>query len=148
MKKVEKIKKEKGLQTADLPVAIQQDIVGLQNLIVKYNEACDTYEKLDEINQTTEAQLDALEDEIAEVEDSIVEKIKGIEIETKKEIEGNLPKTKVETKTEVETKNEVESKTEEPKGKKSEKDNSAAWLIFGGIALIATLGAVNVFKNK
>lgn len=139
MKKVEKIKKEKGLQTADLPIAIQQDIVGLQNLIVKYNEACDTYEKLDEINQTTEAQLDALEDEIAEVEDSIVEKIKGIE--TKKEIEGNLPETKVETKADVETKVET-------KEKKSEKDNSVGWLIFGGLALVATLGAVNVFKNK
>lgn len=144
MKKVEKIKKEKGLQTADLPVAIQQDIVGLQNLIVKYNEACDTYEKLDEINQTTEAQLDALEDEIAEVEDSIVEKVKAIQ--TKKEIEGNLPETKVETKA-VETKAEVETKLE-TKEKKSEKDNSVGWLIFGGIALIATLGAVNVFKNK
>jgi len=139
MKKVEKIKKEKGLQTADLPVAIQQDIVGLQNLIVKYNEACDTYEKLDEINQTTEAQLDALEDEIAEVEDSIVEKINGIE--TKKEIEGNLPETKLETKADVETKVET-------KEKKSEKDNSVGWLIFGGLALVATLGAVNVFKNK
>jgi hypothetical protein len=117
MKKVEKIKKEKELQTTDLPVAIQQDIVGLQNLIVKYNEACDTYEKLDEINQTTEAQLDALEDEIAEVEDSIVEKIKAIE--TKKEIEGNLAENKVETKTEVETKNEPKEKKSEKKGKKS-----------------------------
>jgi hypothetical protein len=124
MKKVEKIKKEKGLQTANLPVAIQQDIVGLQNLIVKYNEACDTYEKLDEINETTEAQLDALEDEIAEVEDSIVEKIKAIE-SPKVQIEGNAPK---------------ENKTQ--------KDNSIGWLIFGGIALVATLGAVNVFKNK
>jgi len=36
----------------------------------------------------------------------------------------------------------------ETKEKKSEKDNSVGWLIFGGIALIATLGAVNVFKNK
>ena len=133
MKKVEKIKKEKGLQTADLPVALQQDIVGLQNLIVKYTEACDTYEKLDEINETTEAQLDALEDEIAEVEDSIVEKMKAIE--TKKEIEGNIPS---ETKAEI--------KKELPK--KSQKDNSVGWLIFGGLALVATLGAVNVFKNK
>jgi hypothetical protein len=133
MKKLEKIKKEKGLQTTDLPVAIQQDIVGLQKLIVKYNEACDTYEKLDEIEEKTEAQLDALEEEISEVEDSIVEKIK--------EIEKNEPKES--PKVEIEGNEPIE-----PKENKTQKDNSVGWLIFGGIALIATLGAVNVFKNK
>lgn len=28
------------------------------------------------------------------------------------------------------------------------KDSSIGWLIFGGLALVATLGAVNLFKNK
>ena len=28
------------------------------------------------------------------------------------------------------------------------KDKSVGWLIFGGIALVATLGAVNLLKNK
>jgi hypothetical protein len=135
MKKVEKVKKEKGLQTADLPTAIQQDISGLQKLIVKYNEACDTYEKLDEINDKTEAQLDALEDEISEVEDSVVEKINAIE----------TPKVGTDTK---ETKETNETKENKVSDKKSEKDNSVGWLVFGGIALIVTLGAVNVFKNK
>lgn len=125
MKKIEKIKKEKGLQTSDLPKDIQQEIVGLQNLINKYNEACDTYEKLDEINEKTEAQLDDLEDEIAEVEDSIVEKINV-----------SFPKVETEAKVQVEGKKE-----------KSE-SSSIGWLVFGGAALVLTLGAVNVFKNK
>jgi hypothetical protein len=125
MKKIEKIKKEKGLQTSDLPKDIQQEIVGLQNLINKYNEACDTYEKLDEINEKTEAQLDDLEDEIAEVEDSIVEKINV-----------SFPKVETEAKVQVEEKKE-----------KSE-SSSIGWLVFGGAALVLTLGAVNVFKNK
>ena len=132
MKKINDIKQEKNLQTDELPVELQEEIKGLQKMIVKYNDACDTYETADVEDEKTEKELDKLEDEIAEIEISIVEKIKTI---PSKEVPAVDP-----------IPDPAPAPTPAPEPKKE--DNSVGWLIFGGVALVATLGLVNVFKKK
>jgi len=132
MKKINDIKQEKNLQTDELPVELKEEIKGLQKMIVKYNDACDTYEAADVEDEKTEKELDKLEDEIAEIEISIVEKIKAI---PNKEIPAVDP---------IPDPAPAPAPAPEPK----KEDNSVGWLIFGGVALVATLGLVNVFKKK
>jgi hypothetical protein len=133
MKKINDIKQEKNLQTDELPVELQDEIKGLQKMIVKYNDACDTYEAADVEDEKTEKELDKLEDEIAEIEISIVEKIKAI---PSKEVPPVDP-----------IPDPAPAPAPAPAPEKKE-DNSVGWLIFGGVALVATLGLVNVFKKK
>jgi hypothetical protein len=132
MKKINDIKQEKNLQTDELPVELQDEIKGLQKMIVKYNDACDTYEAADVEDEKTEKELDKLEDEIAEIEISIVEKIKTI------------PSKEVPAADPIPDPTPAPAPAPEPK----KEDNSVGWLIFGGVALVATLGLVNVFKKK
>jgi hypothetical protein len=132
MKKINDIKQEKNLQTDELPVELQDEIKGLQKMIVKYNDACDTYEAADVEDEKTEKELDKLEDEIAEIEISIVEKIKTI------------PSKEVPAADPILDPAPAPAPAPEPK----KEDNSVGWLIFGGVALVATLGLVNVFKKK
>jgi hypothetical protein len=132
MKKINDIKQEKNLQTDELPVELQEEIKGLQKMIVKYNDACDTYEASDVEDEKTEKELDKLEDEIAEIEISIVEKIKTI------------PSKEVPAADPIPDPAPAPAPAPEPK----KEDNSVGWLIFGGVALVATLGLVNVFKKK
>ena len=132
MKKINDIKQEKNLQTDELPVELQEEIKGLQKMIVKYNDACDTYEAADVEDEKTEKELDKLEDEIAEFEISIVEKIKTI------------PSKEVPAADPIPDPAPAPAPAPEPK----KEDNSVGWLIFGGVALVATLGLVNVFKKK
>lgn len=133
MKKINDIKQEKNLQTDELPVALQEEIKGLQKMIIKYNDACETYEEADVADEKTEKELDKLEDEIAEIEISIVEKIKAI---PGKEVPPVDP-----------VPDPAPAPAPAPAEPKKE-DNSVGWLIFGGVALVATLGLVNVFKKK
>lgn len=132
MKKINDIKQEKNLQTDELPVELQDEIKALQKMIVKYNDACDTYEAADVEDEKTEKELDKLEDEIAEIEISIVEKIKTI------------PSKEVPPVDPISAAAPAPAPAPEPK----KEDNSVGWLIFGGVALVATLGLVNVFKKK
>ena len=132
MKKINDIKQEKNLQTDELPVELQDEIKALQKMIVKYNDACDTYEAADVEDEKTEKELDKLEDEIAEIEISIVEKIKTI------------PSKEVPSVDPIPAAAPAPAPAPEPK----KEDNSVGWLIFGGVALVATLGLVNVFKKK
>ena len=132
MKKINDIKQEKNLQTDELPVELQDEIKALQKMIVKYNDACDTYEAADVEDEKTEKELDKLEDEIAEIEISIVEKIKTI------------PSKEVPPVDPIPAAAPAPAPALEPK----KEDNSVGWLIFGGVALVATLGLVNVFKKK
>ena len=94
---------------------------------IKYNEACDEYETLEEKDRDddTEKDLDSMEDSITEVELEIVEKIKALQPEQQQQ-QGQ--------------------QTQQKPAEKS--DSSIGWLLFGGVALVVTLGVVNVFKKK
>lgn len=128
MKLISEALKEKELKQNELPESIKKDIDELRAMIVKYNEACDMYDDEEEKDEETEKRLDAMEDAIAEYDKSIAEEIRN----GKKEEEQQSFQVAANG-----------AQTEEKK-----KDSSLGWLLFGGVALALTLGAVNVFKKK
>lgn len=124
MKLVQLALKEKGLQESQLSEELQNRIINLKELQVKYNEACDLYDEEPDKNENTEAELDKMEDYIASLDEDIADEIKNYEL------------APVETETPV--------AAPEPK----KEGSGLGWLIFGGLALVATLGAVNVLKKR
>ena len=88
----------------------------------------------------TEKRLDAMEDAIAQFEIGIVQDIKDLNQE-QEEVQEQRQQQRQEQVSADGTKTE-----EQPEEKK--KDSSLGWLLFGGVALALTLGAVNVFKKK
>jgi hypothetical protein len=123
MKLISEALQEKGLKQNELPEQITKEIDELRAMIVKYNEACDEYDEEEDNDEETEERLDAMEDAIAEFEKSIAEEIRGLgEQKPKVAADG--------------------TQTEE------KKSSSLGWLLFGGVALALTIGAVNVFKKK
>lgn len=122
MKLISKALAQKGVSLKDLPQSIQSEVEQLQQLIVKYNEACDEYDEDEDKEDGTEQQLDEMEDYIAATEKALADKI----------IAPSATAT-------------VKAATG---GEVKKSGTSAGWLIFGGVVLIATVGMVNVFKNK
>ena len=118
MKLISQALKEKGLTIKELPSDVQQSIESFRSMVLKYNEACDEYEKEPEKDAETEKKLDDMEDYIARTETELASRISG--------------------------KTVAADGTAVPK----KEDNSVGWLIFGGIALVATFGLVNVFKKR
>jgi len=134
MKLISKALAQKGVSLKDLPQSIQSEVEQLQQLIVKYNEACDEYDEDEDKEDGTEQQLDEMEDYIADTENSIANRIRNISTKSVQ------PQSQLQLKPEVKAANGGEVK------KKS--GTSTGWLIFGGVVLVATVGMVNVFKNK
>jgi hypothetical protein len=126
MKLISEVLQEKGLKQNELPEQIKNEIDELRVMIVKYNEACDEYDEENEKDHETEQELDAMEDSIAEFEQGIASDIRGLQ---------NIQPA-------AQQKSADGTKPEEKKG------SSLGWLLFGGVALALTLGAVNVFKKK
>jgi chromosome segregation ATPase len=131
MKLISETLSAKGLNVNDLPSSITSEIDELREMIVKYNEACDEYDLEEDKDPQTEKRLDAMEDAIAEFETGIAKDIKDLDAQQQQQEQVSADGTKTE---------------EQPEEKK--KDSSLSWLLFGGVALALTLGAVNVFKKK
>ena len=122
---------DKQLKSSDLSDDIKQDINELKELVLKFNEAVKEYNASPKKDKATEAQLDDMEDQMTDLEKDIVGKINAYE----------KPAPKEEAKAAAEG-----TTTPAPAPKKE--DSSLGWLIFGGVALVVTLGAVNLFKKK
>jgi hypothetical protein len=122
MKLINQALKEKNLTIRQLPSNIQQEIESFRGMILKYNEACDEYDKEPEQDDETLRKLDEMENYIAHTETELADKISGKQVTVA--ADGGATTT--------------------PK----KEDNSVGWLIFGGIALVATFGLVNVFKKR
>ena len=131
MKLVNSALAEKQVRLEDLPASLTDRIANLRDLILKYNEACDEYDEEADKDAETEAKLDAMEDVIATTEQELAEEIKNYN-------------------TEAPEKQEQQQHQQQSGGVKKEekKESSVGWLIFGGIALVATFGAVNLLKKK
>jgi hypothetical protein len=130
MKLISEALSAKGLKVNDLPASITTEIDELREMIVKYNEACDEYDLEEDKDPQTEKRLDAMEDAIAEFETGIAKDIKDLDAQQQQQVSADG------------------TKTEEQKPEEKKKDSSLGWLLFGGVALALTLGAVNVFKKK
>jgi hypothetical protein len=140
MKLISEALSAKGLKTSDLPESISSEIDELRQMIVKYNEACDEYDEDPDKDPQTEKRLDAMEDAIAQFEIGIVQDIKDLNQE--KEVQ-QQEQQQIQQQVSADG-----TKTEEQQPEVKKKDSSLGWLLFGGVALALTLGAVNVFKKK
>lgn len=122
MKLVSQALSEKKLSVEQLPSNLQSEIEDLRNMILKYNEACDEYDALEESERDleTEKNLDSMEDSIAEVEKELADEIKSL--------------------------NAQPSGEQKPTEEKKEK-SSLGWLLLAGVVGVITLGVVSL-KNK
>jgi hypothetical protein len=120
MELINKKLQDNNLTLDQLSSELQGDIKELQTMVDKFNEAIDEYESGGEKDGATEDKLNDYEDHILATEKAIAAKIGK---EETKSAEGGEVKTE-------------------------EKGNSLAWVIFGGLALVATFGVVNVLKKR
>lgn len=122
MKLVSQALSEKKLSVEQLPSNLQSEIEDLRNMILKYNEACDEYDALeeDERDLETEKNLDSMEDSIAEVEKELADEIRSLNTQTSGE--------------------------QKPTEQKKEK-SSLGWLLLAGVVGVVTLGVVSL-RNK
>lgn len=129
MKVVTLALKEKGLKINDLPEELQDRIVNLKELVDKYNQTLEEYDKIEEEDKETEKKLDDMEDFIAENDKDIAAEIKNYN-----PAPDPAPAPDPEP-------------TPAPAPEKK-KDGGLGWLVFGGLVLVATVGAVNLLKKK
>jgi peptidoglycan hydrolase CwlO-like protein len=120
MELINKKLQDNNLTLDQLSSELQDDIKELQTMVDKFNEAVDEYESGEEKDEATEKKLDDYEDHILATEKAIAEKIGAADV---KSADGGEVKTE-------------------------DKGNSLAWVIFGGLALVATFGVVNVLKKR
>lgn len=150
MKIINEALKAKDIKFDALPEELKADINNLKEMIVKYNMACDSYEATEKEDKPTEAKLDETADLISESEKGLAERINAIQspaeaAAAQKADEEAAAKKKADDET-------AAARAEEEKRKVAavpkKEDTSVGWLIFGAIALVATLGAVNLLKKR
>lgn len=132
MKLINEALKRKGITLKKLPEEIKDQISSLKQSIEDYNKEAQAYEDQEDEDTAMEEKLDQWEDEIAAKDHEIASQIK------------NYQEPKPEPKPEPEP---APAPAPEPVPAKKE-DNSVGWLIFGGVVLALTLGAVNLMKKK
>jgi septal ring factor EnvC (AmiA/AmiB activator) len=133
MKKITEALRSRELATKDLPQEVQDQIKELSETIKSYNAALEAYEENQkaedaEPDEETEKKLDDLEDSISEKEIELATFIKAYE----------------KPATEPSPAAPAPAAQAQPK----KEDNSVGWLVFGGVVLALTLGAVNLMKKK
>ena len=151
--------KELGLDNEKLPRILQQRVNTAQSLIEKVelakaeHEKEPTEESEKSLNQVTEYSKEYFEDAIELLKshkqkvNAKLEKAKAKE-EAEKISEAKAEEKLDEVKKEAKTEDQPNVKKEEVAPK--EESSSGGWgaLLIGGVVLVATLGAVNILKNK
>lgn len=129
MKKITEALRKKQITSKALPQDLQDEITKLRDEILAYNTAVEEYEKeKGEDNEDADEEADKKFEDLA---DSIAER----EVEIATAIENfQAPKN-----------DEPAPATSAPAKKE---DSSVGWLVFGGVVLALTLGAVNLMKKK
>lgn len=131
MKKISEALRKKQITSKALPQDLQDEIAKLREEILAYNATVEEYEKeKGEDNEDADEEADKKFEDLA---DSIAEK-------------------EVEIATAIENFQEA-AKSDEPApapaaAAPKKEDNSVGWLVFGGVVLALTLGAVNLMKKK
>jgi len=134
MKLINEAIKQKGLSLKKLPQEIQDSVADLRKMILKFNDEVKEYEKEEEEDEEKEKHFDKLEDQIAKKDQKIADQIKAYEEPAPEPAPAPDP---------------VPAPAPDPAPAPEEKkDSSVGWLIFGGVVLALTLGAVNMMKKK
>ena len=130
MKKISEALRKKGVSSKSLPQELQDEIAKLREDIIEYNNTCEQYEKEkdeEEPDEEAEKKLDDLADSLAEREIEISEKVLQFEPQPEPAAAPAAPA---------------------PAAPAKKEDSSVGWLIFGGVVLALTLGAVNLMKKR
>jgi len=148
--------KDLGLQNETFPRILQQRVNTAQSLVDKVEIAKKEHEESP--TDESEKNLKDVENYSKEYFDDAVEQLKiyknKLEQKAKAdaEAEAKANQVKEEAKVKEETKVKAEPvKAEEKKEEPSEeKSSGGGWgaLLLGGVVLVATLGAVNILKNR
>ena len=131
MKKISEALRKKGVSSKSLPEELQDEIAKLREDIIEYNNTCEQYEKEkdeEEPDEEAEKKLDDLADSLAEREIEISEKV--LQFEPQPEPAA------------------APAAAPAPAAPAKKEDSSVGWLIFGGVVLALTLGAVNLMKKR
>ena len=132
MKKISEALRKKQITSKALPQDLQDEIAKLREEILAYNAAVEEYEKeKGEDNEDADEEADKKFEDLA---DSIAEK----EVEIATAIE-NFQEA---------AKSDEPAPAPAPAAAPKKEDNSVGWLVFGGVVLALTLGAVNLMKKK
>ena len=126
----------KNLKVRDLPQPLQVEINNLHELIQKFNDTADEYEKETKEDPEIKAYLDDTDELIFETDTAIAAKIKAFV-----PAPPPAPAPPVEPEPVVEPPVEVTPPPEK-------KDSSLGWLIFAGVVLVITVGAVDLLKKR
>jgi hypothetical protein len=131
MKLINETLHDKQLKLADLSDSIREDIYDYKDLLEQYNEAVKAYNDEPKANKATEAKLDAMENDLAELESGIIKEIKAFEKPAPAPAPAPTPAPA----------------PANADGEKKEGGSGIGWLLFAGAVLVVTLGAVKL-KNK
>lgn len=124
------------------PIAKRLD--GYQNLLQRVQVAKKDLEASPEDEELKEA-FEEITDYISDYREDLIEDLEGL-VEAKEKQKQVESKPKVEQKPKVdEPKIEEKPKADEPK---EEKSTNVAGFIIGGVLLVASLGAINYFRNN
>jgi hypothetical protein len=137
MKIVNEVLKANKTGVKNLPEELQDEVNTLKETIMKYNMAL---EEVDEDDEEENANLDAMENEIAETDEAIASKIKSYLTQPQPQ-----PQTQPQPQQPQPQTQSLEGGGE---AKDKKKDNSVGWLVFAGVVFAATLGVVNIMKKR
>lgn len=130
MKLINETLHDKQLKIADLSDAIREDIYDYKNLLEKYNAAVKEYNDEPKANKATEAKLDAMEDDMAELESGIIKEIQAYEKPAPAPAPAPTP-------------------APAPANADGKKESSGTgWLLFAVFVGVVTLGAVKLKNSK
>jgi len=152
MEKVIATLKKNGIKETDLPVNIQEKIDYLEGLIEQHNAFVDELESAEDVSDEQEQQVATQSDNIDSLDEKISNDIQSYvdEAKAKKDAQAeNEAKAKkdAQAKKDAEEKAKKDAETPNTPPAPTEKKSSKGWLIFGALALVVTLGAVNVMNK-
>lgn len=111
------------------------------------NETLENPEEDDDVEEVQET-LDAFENDLEKLDKAICKEIKALQKEKSAAPASASAPASAPASATASAPASSQIQNANTKNADGKKDNSIGWLIFGGLALVATLGAVNLFKNK
>jgi hypothetical protein len=143
MNKIIQTLKQFKLSEEELPENIQDRIEHIEQLVVAHNLFVDKLEEQDEVSEEEEKAVEAQSEKIDLLDTKVSKEIIAF---AKSKTPDPTPKVNVPP-----TPDPTPTPTPDPipqiTPKEEKKGSSVGWAIFGAIALVVTLGAVNVMKK-
>lgn len=135
MKKIESLLADNNVNVSELPKQLQKAIVNSQKHYAEWEELNNGL--TDESSDEERAEVDDLRETVEGFNESIMEAVENFLEDSKPK-----PEPKPEPKP-----TPTPDPTPHVAPKDEKKSNGVGWAIFGAIALVVTLGAVNVMKK-